>query len=48
MSQRRVVEIGLLRAGEAEVLSGLTEGEATVTAGQHSLKDGESVRVVNP
>ena len=48
VSQRRVVEIGLLRAGEAEVLSGLTEGEATVTAGQHSLKDGESVRVVNP
>jgi len=48
VSQRRVVEIGLLRAGEAEVLSGLTEGEATVIAGQHSLKDGESVRVVNP
>ena len=48
VSQRRVVEIGLLRAGEAEVLSGLTEGEAVVTAGQHSLKQGESVRVVNP
>ena len=48
VSQRRVVEIGLLRGGEAEVLSGLTEGEAVVTAGQHSLKAGESVRVVNP
>ena len=48
VSRRRVVEIGLLRAGEAEVLSGLTEGEAVVTAGQHSLKQGESVRVVNP
>ena len=48
VSQRRVVEIGLLRGGEAEVLSGLTEGEAVVTAGQHSLKQGESVRVVNP
>ena len=48
VSQRRVVEIGLLRAGEAEVLSGLTEGEAVVTAGQHSLKQGETVRVVNP
>lgn len=48
VSQRRVVEIGLLRAGEAEVLSGITEGEAVVTAGQHSLKQGERVRVVNP
>ncbi len=48
VSQRRVVEIGLLRAGEAEVLNGLTEGEAVVTAGQHSLKQGERVRVVNP
>lgn len=48
ISQRRVVEIGLLRGGEAEVLSGLAEGEAVVTAGQHSLKQGESVRIVNP
>ena len=48
VSQRRVVEIGLLRGGEVEVLSGLTEGEAVVTAGQHSLKQQESVRVVNP
>ncbi len=48
VSQRRVVEIGLLRGGAVEVLSGLTEGEAVVTAGQHSLKQGESVRVVNP
>ncbi len=48
VSQRRVVEIGLLRGGDAEVLSGLIEGEAVVTAGQHSLKQGESVRVVNP
>ena len=48
VSERRVVEIGLLRAGEAEVLNGLNEGEAVVTAGQHSLKQGENVRVVNP
>ena len=48
ISQRRVVEIGLLRADAAEVLSGLAEGEAVVTAGQHSLKQGENVRVVNP
>ena len=48
VTRRRPVEIGLLRGGEAEVLSGITEGDAVVTAGQHSLKDGESVRVVNP
>ena len=48
VSRRRAVEIGLLRGSEAEVLSGIMEGEAVVTAGQHSLKDGEDVRVVNP
>ena len=48
VSQRRAVEIGLLRDGEVEVLNGLAEGEAVVVAGQHSLKQGESVRVVNP
>ncbi len=48
VSQRRPVEIGLLRGAEVEVVSGITEGEAIVVAGQHSLKDGESVRVVNP
>ena len=48
VSRRRAVEIGLVRGSEAEVISGLMEGEAVVTAGQHSLKDGEDVRVVNP
>ena len=48
VTRRRPVEIGLLRGGEAEVLNGVMEGDAVVTAGQHSLKDGESVRVVNP
>ena len=48
VSRRRVVEIGLVRGNEAEVISGLIEGEAVVTAGQHSLKNGEDVRVVNP
>lgn len=48
VSQRRAVEIGLLRGAEVEVLNGLAEGEAVVVAGQHSLKQGESVRVVNP
>ena len=48
VSQRRPIEIGLLRGAEVEVISGITEGEAIVIAGQHSLKDGENVRVVNP
>lgn len=48
VSRRRIVEIGLLRGSDAEVLNGLMEGDAVVTAGQHSLKDGEDVRVVNP
>ena len=48
VSRRRAVEIGLLQAGVAEVVSGLMEGESVVTAGQHSLKDGEEVRVVTP
>ena len=48
VSQRRPVEIGISRGSQVEVLNGLTEGEGVVTAGQHSLKDGESVRVVNP
>ena len=48
VSRRRAVEIGLLQGGVAEVVSGLMAGEAVVTAGQHSLKDGEEVRVVNP
>ena len=48
VSRRRAVEIGLLQGGVVEVVSGLMEGESVVTAGQHSLKDGEEVRVVNP
>lgn len=48
VSQLRPVQIGLLRGGEVEVRSGLNEGEAVVTAGQHTLKSGESVTVVNP
>ncbi len=48
ISRRRAVEIGLLQGSEVEVLSGLIAGEAVVTAGQHSLKDGEEVRVVMP
>ena len=48
VSQRRSVEIGLSRGGEVEILNGLNEGDSVVVAGQHSLKVGESVIVVNP
>ena len=48
VSQRRSVEIGLSRGGEVEILNGLNEGDSVVVAGQHSLKVGESVTVVNP
>lgn len=48
VSRRRAVEIGLLQGSKVEVLTGLMDGAAVVTAGQHSLKDGEEVRVVNP
>ena len=47
VSHLRAVQIGLLREGQVEVLSGLAEGEAVVVAGQHSLKSGERVTVVN-
>ena len=48
VSQRRPVEIGLSRGGEVEIVSGLNEGDSVVIAGQHSLKVGENVTVVNP
>ena len=48
VTRRQSVQIGLLRGDHAEVLNGISEGDAVVTAGQHSLKDGEGVRVVNP
>lgn len=48
MSQRKPVQIGLSRGGEVEIRNGLNEGESVIVAGQHSLKVGESVTVVNP
>ena len=47
-SQRRPVEIGLARGGEVEIVEGLNEGDSVIIAGQHSLKVGDSVSVVNP
>jgi len=48
VSRRRPVEVGLSRGGEVEILNGLNEGESVIVAGQHSLKVGENVTVVNP
>ena len=45
--QRRPVEIGLSKGGEVEIRNGLNEGDSVIVAGQHSLKVGDSVRVVN-
>lgn len=47
-SDRRPVEIGLARGAEVEILNGLNEGESVIIAGQHSLKVGDVVTVVNP
>jgi RND family efflux transporter MFP subunit len=44
---RRTVETGLTSQGSVEVVSGLTEGEPVVTLGNHLLRDGAEVRVVD-
>ena len=46
-SKRRQVEMGLAEGSRVEITSGLSEGEQVVIAGQHTLKDGEEVTVMN-
>jgi RND family efflux transporter MFP subunit len=48
VSKRRQVQLGLVQGNVVEITRGLTEGESVVTAGQHSLQDGEKVTVVKP
>ena len=48
VSKRRPVEIGLVRGTKVEILNGLNVGESVIIAGQHSLKDGDNVNIVNP
>ena len=48
VSERRQIGVGLSQGSDVEVISGLSEGDAVVIAGQHSLRDGEIVTVVNP
>ena len=47
-SKRRQVEMGLAEGSRVEITNGLSEGEQVVIAGQHTLKDGEEVTVMNP
>jgi len=47
-SNRRQVEMGLAEGSRVEITNGLSEGEQVVIAGQHTLKDGEEVTVMNP
>ena len=47
-SNRRQIEMGLTEGSHVEITSGLSEGEQVVVAGQHTLKDGEEVTVMNP
>lgn len=41
------VKLGQRRAGEVEVLDGLSAGDTVVTAGQQRLRDGAAVEIVN-
>jgi len=45
-SVKRVIETGISQQGLVEVKSGLTFGEKMVVTGQHYLKDGDRVEVV--
>jgi len=46
--KRRQVNFGLSQGSVVEISNGLGEGDLVVVAGQHTLKDGEAVTVVNP
>ena len=46
--KRRQIEMGLIDGNRVEITSGLSESEQVVVAGQHTLKDGDEVTVMNP
>ena len=48
VSKRRLVELALFKENAVKTTRGLTEGEFVVTAGRHSLQDGEKVTVAKP
>jgi membrane fusion protein (multidrug efflux system) len=46
-AERRPVTVGFRRAGEAEIVSGLEEGELVIVRGVQKVGDGRPVRVLN-
>jgi len=46
IAKRRVVELGSVRAGYAEIIDGVTEGETVVVKGVTRVVDGSKVQVV--
>ena len=47
ISKQRQIGLGLSKGDIVEIRSGLSSGEQVVTAGQHSLRDGDKVKIVN-
>ena len=45
-AERRLVEVGFTDDDRAEILSGVTAGERLVVKGQRSLKNGQSLRIL--
>lgn len=43
----RRVEVGIFRGDEVEITDGLAEGERLIVQGQHLLRDGSEVRVID-
>ncbi|MCA9550620.1 MAG: efflux RND transporter periplasmic adaptor subunit [Myxococcales bacterium] len=43
---RRLVKVGFVRGADAEILEGLKPGEVLVVKGQHGLKDGQAIKVL--
>lgn len=46
-AERRTVKTGYTGAGGVEILQGVQEGEAVVTAGKNSLRDGAVIRIID-
>lgn len=47
-AERRPVTTGVTSEGQVEIVNGVQTGEAVVVAGNNDLRDGATVRVVNP
>ena len=45
---RRVVTVGFELEGDAEITSGVEVGDVLVLKGQHALKDGQAIKVLEP